>query len=123
MRKNKELKKLNKGGRNLIILGIASTLIAMATAGLSLLIYHKSGDIYLDRSRPGFLPDEEEVEEEADEDEEEYDFSKTGVLNSEILDEYLKRLQVEVDAVDAYGKPFDVKILSDEELGIPSVEE
>ena len=46
------------GGRNLLILGIISVLIAVTTTGVSLAIYHYSGDIYLDRSRPGFLPDE-----------------------------------------------------------------
>ena len=51
---------MSSGGRKLIILGIASALIALATTGISLAIYHNSGDIYLDRSRPGFLPDEDE---------------------------------------------------------------
>lgn len=111
-------KKLHKGGRNLVILGVVSTIIALATTGVSLAIYHNSGDIYLDRSRPGFLPDEEEAEEDAKQEEEEYDFSKTGALSAAILQEYLEKLQVEVQAIDAYEEPFGSKILSDEELDI-----
>ena len=115
-------KKLNKGGRNLVILGIVSVVIAVITSGVSLVIYHNSGDIYLDRSRPGFLPDEEEIEEET-EDEEEYSFSKTGPIDLTVLEEYLDKLQVEVEAVDAYEKPFEEKILSDESFGIPEAKE
>lgn len=115
-------KKLNRGGRNLIILGVAAVLIAAITSGVSLVIYHNSGDIYLDRSRPGFLPDEEEIEEET-EDEEEYSFSKTGPIDLTVLEEYLNELQVEVEAVDAYEKPFEEKILSDESFGIPKTEQ
>lgn len=114
-------KKLNRGGRNLIILGVAAVLIAAITSGVSLVIYHNSGDIYLDRSRPGFLPDEEEIEEET-EDEEEYSFNKTGPIDLTVLEEYLNELQVEVEAVDAYEKPFEEKILSDESFGIPKAE-
>lgn len=116
----KEKKKLKKGGRNLVILGLGAVLIASITTGVSLAIYHKSGDIYLDRSRPGFLPDEEEVEEEeAKEEDKEYDFQQNDKLSAEVLDEYLENFQKEVDAIDAYKEPFNERILSDEELGIP----
>ena len=116
----KEKKKLKKGGRNLVILGLGAVLIASITTGVSLAIYHKSGDIYLDRSRPGFLPDEEEVEEEeAKEEDKEYNFKQNDKLSAEVLDEYLENFQKEVDAIDAYKEPFNEKILSDEELGIP----
>lgn len=114
-------KKLHKGGWNLVVLGVASVVIALVTTGVSLAVYHNSGDIYLDRSRPGFLPDEEEAEEEA-EAEEDYDFGKSGALDKEVLGEYLEKLQVEVDAIDAEEKPFDVNILADGSLGIPKAE-
>lgn len=119
--KKNEKKKMTHGGRNLVILGIASTLIALITTGVSLLVYHNSGDIYLDRSRPGYLPDEEEIEEEGEK-EEEYIFEKTGKLNVGTIEEYLEKIQVEVRAIDAYEKPFDENVLSDERLGIPNVE-
>ena len=116
-----EKKKMTHGGRNLVILGVAATVIAIITTGVSLLIYHNSGDIYLDRSRPGYLPDEEEIEEEGEK-EEEYVFEKTGKLTMNVIEEYLEKLQVEVRAVDEYEKPFDESALSDERLGIPSSE-
>ena len=113
--------KLHRGGWNLVALGVISTIIALVTTGVSLAVYHNSGDIYLDRSRPGFLPDEEEAEEEATE-EEDYNFDNGGVLNVEALDEYLEKLQVEIDAIKAEEKPFDVNILADDSLGIPKAE-
>lgn len=119
--KKNEKKKMTHGGRNLVILGVASTLIALITTGVSLVVYHNSGDIYLDRSRPGYLPDEEEIEEEGEK-EEEYIFEKTGKLTAAIIEEYLEKMQVEVRAIDAYEKPFDENVLSDERLGIPNAE-
>ena len=116
-----EKKKMTHGGRNLVILGVAATVIAIITTGVSLLIYHNSGDIYLDRSRPGYLPDEEEIEEEGEK-EEEYVFEKTGKLTMSVIEEYLEKLQVEVKVVDEYERPFDEDVLSDERLGIPSAE-
>lgn len=113
---------LRKGGINLIILGLISIVIAGVTTGLSLLIYHNSGDIYLDRSRPGFLPDEEEAQEEAEDEEDDYSFQKTGPVDLNVLDEYLDEIQEEVDGVNAEEKPFEEKVLSDEEFGIPKNE-
>ena len=119
----KQKKKLNKGGWNLVILGIIAVVVAVITSGVSLLIYHNSGDIYLDRSRPGFLPDEEEIEEENNgDDEEEFKFDKTGPIDLTVLEKYLEELQAEVDAVNAYEKPFEEKVLSDESFGIPKTE-
>ena len=115
----KQNKKMEKGGRNLILLGLLSTLIATATTGVALAIYHNSGDIYLDRSRPGFLPDEEEIEQdEKAPEEEEYVFQKDAVLNDEMVDEFLKHLQDEINGINAYEKPFGADVLSDEHLGI-----
>ena len=106
---------LTKGGRNLVILGLVSIIIAASTTGVSLAIYHNSGDIYLDRSRPGYLPSEDEIEGDKDED---FEFSKSGKLDIEIIEEYLKKLDVEVRAIDLFEKPFDANVFSDENLGI-----
>ena len=54
--------KTNNGGRNLVIMAIIATLLSVTMTVISLVVYHQSGDIYLDRSRPGYLPDTEEVE-------------------------------------------------------------
>lgn len=118
----KKSKKIMHGGRNLVILGVVSTVLAVMTTGVSLAIYHNTGDIYLDRSRPGYLPDEEEIENEEENEVEEYSFEKSGKLTAEILAEYLERLQAEIKAIDAYEQPFDESVLSDERLGIPVVE-
>lgn len=120
--KTKKEKKMTHGGRNLVILGVASVLFTVVMTGISLMIYHNSGDIYLDRSRPGYLPDEEEIEEESEK-EEEYNFEKSGKLTVEVVEEYLEKLNVEVEAIDSYEKPFDENVLSDERLGIPGAEE
>ena len=121
--KKNQRKKMQKGGRNLMLLGLGATLIACTTTGISLAIYHKSGDIYLDRSRPGFLPDEEEVEEEELKEEvKDHDFKQSDHLSKEALEEYLENIQNEINAIDAYKEPFNGRILYDEELGIPSAE-
>ena len=118
-----EKKKLERGGRNLVILGVVSVLIALTTTSVSLAIYHNSGDIYLDRSRPGFLPDEEEIEDENEKEEEkEYDFARDGKLTKEDMEEFIKNLKDEIKAVDDYKKPFGEEVLSDERLGIPAEE-
>lgn len=110
---------MTKGGRNLTILGVLAILIATITTSVSLAIYHNSGDIYLDRSRPGFLPDEAEIEEEADLNEE-YVFDNTGNLDIKIIEEYLEHLQAETRAIDAYEQPFSAGPLSDKNLDIPN---
>ena len=108
---------MTKGGRNLILLGFMSILATVAMTSISLAVYHNSGDIYLDRSRPGYLPDEEELGQE-EVIEEEYDFSKTGNLSGELLDEYITHLKEEIETIEAYKEPFDVNFMSDENLGI-----
>ena len=94
--------------------------ILTTTVGLA--IYRLSGDIYLDRSRPGYIPDEAEVEEENESKPEEYDFDKNGKVSAETIDEYLKHLSEEVNAVNSYEKPFDPSALTDERLGITEEE-
>lgn len=106
------------GGTNLVLLGVISIVLAVVATSVSLIIYHNSGDIYLDRSRPGFLPDEEEAQEEKTE-EEEYSFSRNGKITGEVLDELLKNLDIEIQAVDAHNDQFNGTALSDELLGIP----
>lgn len=107
---------MTSGARNLVILGVASVVIALMTTGVSLAVYHDSGDIYLDRSRPGYLPDEEEIEQEPEE--EEYEFEKSGTVTRGVLDEYLKEMGEEIEAVDAFKNPFGAGAISDETLGI-----
>ena len=112
---------MTSGARNLAILGIGAILITTLTTGVSLFIYRQTGDIYLDRSRPGYLPDEEEVLQES-ETNTNYTYSDTGALDQAELDEYLKNLQVLIDRLDDYADAYSASPLSDESLGIPSAD-
>ena len=114
---NKEEKlKFSKGGRNLVLLGLGAILITFLTTFISLKIYHDSGDIYLDRSRPGFLPEKEESEK--DKDPGDYVFSDSGKITEEVLDEYLENLRKEIDRLNDYSDdPFGEKPLTGEVLG------
>ncbi len=108
---------MTKGSRNLIILGTLSVVIALTTTGVSLAWYHNSGDIYLDRSRPGYLdPDEDKID--PGNDDEGYEFSKNGAVNDDVLDEYITKLKEEIKALEDYSDPFDTQALSNEKLGI-----
>ena len=101
-------------------MGIIAIIIAMATTSVSMAIYHNSGDIYLDRSRPGFLPDEEEIDDDEKKEDIDFDFSKVDKLNAETMKEYLENINKEIEEVDSYKNPFSAEVLSDENLGIPA---
>ena len=111
---------MTKGGRNLVVLGAASIVAAIITTGVSLAIYHNSGDIYLDRSRPGYLPDKEEMADEPME--EDYLLDKNGPVTEKIIDEYIEAYEAELKAMDYYKEPFSADALSDEKLGITVTE-
>ena len=105
---------MNKGGKNLVILGVVSVFVALLTSGISLALYHNSGDIYLDRSRPGYLPEKEENEPK-----EEYNFSDTGPITPEIIEKYLENLSETRKNLNSLENPFSESSLSDTSLGIP----
>lgn len=112
----------NPGKRNLILLGVGAMLITAVTTSLSLWIYRSSGDIYLDRSRPGYLPDEEEAKEELPQDVN-FTFSDTGELNSTELSKYLEELKKLDDRIKALLDPYSAEPLTNESLGIDPVPE
>lgn len=107
---------------NLSILGLAAIIIAVATTSLSIIIYHNSGDIYLDRSRPGFLPDEKEAAEVDNVKKENYTFSENADVNKDTMKEYLEHYQTELNNLDKIQEPFSKDALSDEALGLPKEE-
>ncbi len=107
----------NHGKRNLIILGLGAIAIATLSTGVSLWAYRSSGDIYLDRSRPGYLPDEAEADTNTTTNNN-YTFSDTGELTKEELTEYLKELKSVNDRIKALSDPYAPGPLSDESLGI-----
>ncbi len=107
---------MTRGGRNLIILGIGALGFSIFTTGVSLAIYRATGDIYLDRSRPGYLPDEEEATSEPEA--VNFVFPETGPIDRSELDEYLKELQRVTDRLNEFSDPYAPDPLSDESLGI-----
>lgn len=108
---------MHSGRKNLILLGLGAFLITVVATTIELYIYRSSGDIYLDRSRPGYLPDETEAEEET-EVKSSYTYSDTGALDRKELDEYLKELKSIEKHLDQLPDPYSPEPLSDESLGI-----
>lgn len=111
---------MEKTNKNILILGAASIAITIVLTAVSLVIYRKSGDIYLDRSRPGYLPDEEEIEANENEKQITYTFPDSGVINDKVIDELLENLDEVIESLDKYTEPFASESLSDGVIGIPS---
>lgn len=103
-----------RGGRNLMILGLASVLIAVVTTAISLFIYRATGDIYLDRSRPGFIAEDEKF----NGDDAKEIISNEGEVDKKTYDEYLKELDSIMGRIDKTADSFGPDALSDESLGI-----
>ena len=110
---------MTRGGRNLTILGCGAIILTLITTSVSLAMYRNSGDIYLDRSRPGYLPDEEEVKEDEDPDAN-FTFAETGPLTADDLDDYIKALHTTNSRLHNISAPYAPEPLSDTSLGIPS---
>lgn len=105
----------NRGGKNLFLLGLISVSIAILTSGISLLVYRSSGDIYLDRSRPGFLPEEfEKNDTKLD-----YTLSDSGGrLTDEELQSFLDSLIELKEKLNAIPGAFSSDSISDSALDI-----
>ena len=105
------------GSRNLAILGLISISLAVISTAISLYIYHATGDIYLDRSRPGFISEDEDLEEDTT-GSTTYSFPAEGEITPETLEQYLDELDQVIDEIDATSDAFGSGPLSDESLGI-----
>lgn len=105
------------GSRNLIILGAGSLAITFITTSASLFVYKQSGDIYLDRSRPGYLPDKEEASEEAETTD--FEFPESGSIDQSELKRYLEEYKKVNDRLKDIPDPYSPAPLSDASLGIP----
>lgn len=103
------------GGRNLMILGFSAAVIALLSTAASLQIYRSTGDIYLDRSRPGYISEGEKHSEEDDQKEK---FSNEGEINDKAIDEYLKELEKVSGRINEASDDFSSEALTDESLGI-----
>ena len=106
---------IEKTNYNLLVLGILVIGIALLTTSVSVIIYHNSGDIYLDRSRPDFLPDEEEVENQPVED---YKMSEDGSITKNTLKEFTVEYQNLIDSLNRLKDSYTESLLSDGALGI-----
>lgn len=111
-----------RGGRHLAILGAGAILIAGVTTGISLMVYRNSGDIYLDRSRPGYLPDENEAKEDPVTNTN-FVYPDSGPLDKSELERYLEELKAIKTRLDALSDPYSSGPLSDESLGIVEIPE
>lgn len=101
--------------RNMMLLAVISITVPIITSAISLHIYRSSGDIYLDRSRPGFIAEGETHNEEDDGKEQ---FASDGAMDGEAVDEYLKQLKIVEERLEGASESFDAYPLSDEALGI-----
>ncbi len=113
------MSKMSSGGRNLMRLGLIATLITILTTTISLAIYHNSGDIYLDRSRPGFLPEKHEVKSD-DQPEKTYSFPESGNLDSKTLEEFRENFEKTLEDTKNLKDPFSADNLSDDFVGLKS---
>ena len=113
------MSKMSSGGRNLMRLGLIATIITILTTSISLVIYHNSGDIYLDRSRPGFLPEKHEVEHD-DQSEKPYSFPESGNLDSKTLEEFRENFKKTLKDIKNLKDPFSAENLSDDFVGLKS---
>ena len=116
MSDNDKEKKPIHGGRNLIILGLGAIAIALITTSVSVYFYSK-GDIYIDRSRPGYISEGEKHNKEDDAKE---NYSNEGAVTKKSLDEYIDELDRVTDRIEAYENDFNSGPLSDDSLMITS---
>lgn len=113
------MSKMSSGGRNLMRLGLIATIITILTTTISLVIYHNSGDIYLDRSRPGFLPEKHEIEHD-DQSEKSYSFPESGNLDSKTLEEFRENFKKALEDIKNLKDPFSAENLPDDFVGLKS---
>ena len=108
----------SRGGRNLAVLGTVAVVVALVSSMVSLYIYSATGDIYLDRSRPGFIAEDEEVNTGAGETT--FKFSPNGVVEEEDLSEYLEEFDKVAEDIRNAADAFSQEALGDEALNIES---
>ena len=106
------------GGRNLIILGFSVTVIAIISTAISLHIYRETGDVYLDRSRPGYIFEDEKHD--TDDDKKEL-FSADGEVDASVLNQYLKEFDTVMDRIEDASNDFSPEPISNESLSIDIV--
>jgi uncharacterized protein with ParB-like and HNH nuclease domain len=115
----KDNKKTIHGGRNLVLMALLAISIALTTSSISLAIYRATGDIYLDRSRPGFISENEKHNTEDDGKEK---FKAEGGVAKKDIEEYLNTLNTIDKRIRDASESFSEDPISDETLGITASE-
>lgn len=100
--------------RNFLILTVVAIAIPVITVSASLVAYNLSGDKYLDRSRPGYMPEDSGETDELPSN----TFSDSGPIDTETLDEYLQNLDQLTRYLTSDSQYFGPHSLSDESLGL-----
>jgi hypothetical protein len=100
----------------LVVFVAGAILIAFITSSISLSIYTSSGDIYLDRSRPGFIPDKPSTDN--GQTDQTTSFPPEGLITKDALDDYLQKLDTLIKDITADHDSFSSSALSDEALNI-----
>ena len=97
-------------------MGILAIAIALLTTSVSIYFYSK-GDIYIDRSRPGYISEDEKHN---DEDDRQEKYSNEGDVTEKSIDEYLDELDRVTERIEATQNDFGPDPLSDDNLLITS---
>jgi len=100
--------------RNLVMLIIAAVVFAIALTSLSLHLYSTSTASQLDLSRPGYESVRAAIEKNDIK-----DFSATGVITGETIDQFDTLYDAQVTKTQSTQLSSDA--LSDEALGLPSI--
>ena len=108
----------NHGAKNLVLLGTASVLIALIASIVSLHIYHKSGDIYLDCSLPEADCPSARADSKENNREDSFVFPESGEITKKALDEYLNEIKKPTTRAKDTVKSFSRDALSNDSLGI-----
>jgi flagellar basal body-associated protein FliL len=103
-----------KKSKKLFIMILITIAISILSTVISLLIYKLSGDIYIDRSRPGFISEKEK--DEPKEPDNAYSFPLEGEITRYDLDDFYEKLSGVT--ADMYVDAFSPDALSDDVLGI-----
>lgn len=109
---------------NLLFLTVAAILFALITTMVSVFIYTASGDIYLDRSRPGFISKEEKTITDGEiNSDSSRSFSPEGHVDKKVLKKYLKSYNINLRKIQNADYAFPDGPISDESLGIYHADE
>jgi hypothetical protein len=101
--------------KNLLVLAACLLLIPFITVTISLIVYNLSGDKYLDRSRPGYMPEQSDTTTDPGS---VPSFSDSGPIDRAALDQYLQELDRLTRDIRPDDPFFSEAPLTDDSLGL-----